>query len=116
MLKEVMPSGRTPHSYAVEIGLCRRQRCHGRGDRRVFVRPVEPGAREQPHGAMIEARMYAVAVELDFVQPLIAFWRRVDELGQLQPDPLRQNGRVGARLARYRPRHAGNGKGLRGGA
>jgi hypothetical protein len=36
------------------------------------VRKVEPGAREQPHGATVEARMYAVAVELDFVQPLIA--------------------------------------------
>jgi hypothetical protein len=36
--------------------------------------------------------MHAVAVELDFVQPRIAFRRRVDELGQLRPDPFRQSG------------------------
>jgi hypothetical protein len=52
---------------------------------------------DQPHGAMIEARMHAVAVELDFVQPLIAFRRRIDKPGELRPDPLRQKGRVGAR-------------------
>jgi len=39
---------------------------------------------------MIEARMHAVAVELDFVQPVRPVWRRVDELGQLRPDPLRR--------------------------
>src|SRR5271165_7190787 len=37
--------------------------------RRIFMRPVEPGAGEQPHRATLEARMHAVAVELDFVQP-----------------------------------------------
>ena len=31
------------------------------------MRPVEPGAGEQPHAAAIEARVYAVAVEFDFV-------------------------------------------------
>jgi hypothetical protein len=51
--------------------------------------PVEPGAGQQAHGAAIEARMHAVAVELDFVEPLIAFRRRVDKLGELRPDPLR---------------------------
>jgi putative transposase len=35
---------------------------------------------------------HAVAVELDFVEPLIAFRRRVDKLGELGPDPLRQTG------------------------
>jgi hypothetical protein len=35
--------------------------------------------------------------------------RRVDELGQLRPDPLPENGRVGARPVRYRPHHAGRG-------
>jgi hypothetical protein len=53
--------------------------------------------------------MHAVAVEFDFVEPLIAVRRRVDKLGQLRPDPLRQNGRVGARTARYRPRNAARG-------
>ena len=66
----------------------------GRGDRRIFVRPVEPGAGEQPHRAAVEARMHAVAVVFDFVQPLIAFRRGVDQLGQLRRDPLRQSGRA----------------------
>jgi hypothetical protein len=56
------------------------------------VRPVEPGAREQPHVAAIEARMHAVAVELDFVQPLISFRRGVDQPGELRGDPFRQAG------------------------
>jgi hypothetical protein len=43
---------------------------------------------------MIEARMHAVAVEFDFMQPLVAFRRRGDQLGQLRPDPLRQSGRA----------------------
>jgi hypothetical protein len=50
-----------------------------------------------------------VAVELDFVEPLIAFRRRVDEPGELRPDPLRQSSGLGARPACYRPHHAGRG-------
>jgi hypothetical protein len=42
---------------------------------------------------MIETRMHAVAVEFDFVEPLIAFGRRFDELGELRRDPRRQSGR-----------------------
>ena len=33
--------------------------------------------------------MHAVAVEFDFVQPLVPFGRLVDELGELRPYPLR---------------------------
>ena len=68
----------------VEIGLLGRERRHRRGDRRVFMRPVEPGAGEQTHGAAIEARMYAVAVEFDLVQPLGPVRRLVDELSELR--------------------------------
>ena len=96
MLNDVMPSGRTPHSSPVEIGLVGPERRHGRGDRRVFMRPVEPGAGQQPHRATIEPRMHAVAVELDLVQPLWSVRRLVDERGQLRPDPFRQTGRAGA--------------------
>jgi hypothetical protein len=56
---------------------------------------------------MVEPRMHAVAVELDFVQPLIAFRRRVDQLRELRRDPFRQSGRAGARRARYGARHDG---------
>jgi hypothetical protein len=37
--------------------------------------------------------MHAVAVELDLVQPVRAFGRGVDKLGQLRRDPIRQGGR-----------------------
>jgi hypothetical protein len=49
---------------------------------------------------MIEARMHAVAVELDFVEPIGSVRRLVDKLGQLWADPLRQTGRIGSRSAR----------------
>jgi hypothetical protein len=55
--------------FAVEIGLARPERRYGLGDRRVFVRPVEPGARQQPDRAMVETCMQPVAVEFDFMQP-----------------------------------------------
>ena len=35
--------------------------------------------------------MHAIPVKLDFVEPLISFRRRVDELRQFRPD-LRQRG------------------------
>jgi hypothetical protein len=81
MPNEVMPSGKDPAQFAVEIGLARPDGRDGRRDRRVFVRPVQPGARQQPHGAAVEARMHPIAVELDLVQPLVALRRRVDEAG-----------------------------------
>ena len=43
---------------------------------------------------MIEPRMHAVAVVFDFMQPLVAVRRRVDQLGELRPDPLRQRGTI----------------------
>jgi hypothetical protein len=74
------------------------------------MRPVETGAGEQPHAAAIEARMRAVAVEFDFVQPAVAFRRRIDQLRELRREPFRQGS--GARTLRYRLRHAGNRNGL----
>jgi len=71
--------------------------------------PVEPGAGEELHRAVVEAGVHAVAVEFDLVQPLIAFRRFVDELGQLRRNPFRRSRR--AWTARYRPRHAGGGSG-----
>jgi len=40
-----------------------------------------------------EARMQAVVVELDFMEPLLSVRCHVDDLGQLRPHPLRQGGR-----------------------
>ena len=78
ILNDVMPSGPTPHSSRVEIGLAVAERRHGHGDRRVFVLPVEPGAGQETHHAAIEPRVHAVAVEFDFVQPTESLRRRVD--------------------------------------
>ena len=36
--------------------------------------------------------MHAVAVEIDFVQPLLAVGRRVNELRELRRDPVRAEG------------------------
>jgi hypothetical protein len=52
------------------------------------MRPVEPGAGEQPHAAAIETRMHAIAVEFDFMQPGVTVRRRVDQLRELRRDPL----------------------------
>ena len=56
--------------------------------------------------------MHAVAVEFDFVEPLIAVRRRVDELSQLRPDPLGQSSRTSAWPARYWGGQAQSPKGL----
>ena len=52
------------------------------------MRPVEASAGEQPYRTAIQARMHAVAVEFDFMQPLVAFGRRIDQLRELRRDPL----------------------------
>jgi hypothetical protein len=46
--------------------------------------PVEPGARQQLDRTAVEPRMHAVAVELDYVQPLVAVRRGVDQLRELR--------------------------------
>ncbi len=45
--------GKDAAQFTVEIGLARAERRHRLGDRRVFVRLVEPGAREQLHRAAV---------------------------------------------------------------
>jgi hypothetical protein len=45
--------GKDAAQLAVEISLARAERRHGIGDRRVFLRPVEPGAGQQPNRALI---------------------------------------------------------------
>ncbi len=58
------------------------------------MRPVEACTGQQLRPATVESRVHAVAVEFDFVQPVVAFRRRVDQLGELRRDPLRQSGRA----------------------
>jgi hypothetical protein len=75
-----------------------------------FMGPREPGAGAEPDRAAIEARVHTVAVELDFVEPIVAFRHRLDQLRELRRDPFRQNGASTA-AAGYRSRGAGGGKG-----
>jgi hypothetical protein len=94
MLKGGDAVGKDAAQFAIEIGLARAERRHRLGDVRIFMRPVEPGAGQKARGAAIEPRMHAVAVELEFVEPLIAFGGRVDELSELRRDQFRQSGRT----------------------
>jgi len=98
--------------FATEIGLARIERRDGFGDRGIFVGPVKASARQQLDRAAVEPRMHAIAVVFDFVQPARSVRRRVDELGQLRPDPVRQGRRSSATPAGYGARHAGSGQGL----
>jgi len=52
-----------------------RQGQYGRGNRRIFMRPVEPSAGQEAHRTAIQPRMQAIAVELDLVQPFRSFRR-----------------------------------------
>jgi hypothetical protein len=73
----------------------------------IFVRPVEPGAGQQLDRAAVEPRVHAVPAVFDFVDPVVAFGCRVDELSELRPYPWRQGGRLDASPARYTARHGG---------
>src|SRR5207248_206590 len=64
-LKEVVPSGRDPAQFPVEIGLAGGERCDRRGNRRVFTRPVEPGACQKPDRAPVQPGVHPITVELD---------------------------------------------------
>ncbi len=50
------------------------------------MRPVEPGAGQQPDGAPVEPSMHPIAVEFDFVQPPRPVQRLVDEFRELRFD------------------------------
>ena len=75
--------------FAVEIGLARVEGRHSLGDRRVFMGPVQPGARQQLDGAAVEPSHHAVAVVFDFVEPLVTVRCGVDQLRELRCDTTR---------------------------
>jgi hypothetical protein len=83
-----------PAQLAVETSLRRRQGGQCRGNRRVFVCPIEPSAGQQPNRPSIQPGMQAIAVELDFMQPLRPDGRFFDQLRKLRLDPVRQTGRL----------------------
>jgi hypothetical protein len=82
--------------FPVEIGLLGRERRYRRRYGRVFMRPVKPGARQQPNGAAVQPCMHAVAIELDFMEPFRPVRRLVDQLGELRLHPGGQRHRLPA--------------------
>src|SRR5690348_7411823 len=54
---------------AIEVKPTRLERRHGLGRRLVARGPVEAGPRQQLHPTVLEPRMEAIAVELDFMRP-----------------------------------------------
>ena len=60
------------------------------------MRPVEPGAGQEPDRATVQPGMHPIAVEFDFVEPLRPFRRLVDEFGELRFDPTGERRRFGA--------------------
>jgi hypothetical protein len=83
--------------FAITIGLAGAKLRHSPGNRRIFVGPVEAGARQQLDRTMIDPGVHAVAVVFDFMGPVVAFRRSVDGLRELRADPLRQGVRAPAR-------------------
>ena len=71
-------------NFAVEQGRAARQACERFDQRREFLRPVQcvTGANDDALAGDRSDR--AITVELDFVQPLIAGGRRLDEGGELR--------------------------------
>jgi hypothetical protein len=77
---------------AVEIGRLHvhvGERCDGA---RVFGGPVEAGPGEQLYAAIVDPCGHAIAVQLDFVDPLRPGWRLLDRLGKLRADELWERG------------------------
>ena len=75
--------------FAVEIGGLDVQVRERRDGAWIFVGPVEPGPSQQLHAAVVDARGHAIAVQLDFVQPLRPRRRLLDRLGKLRRDEVR---------------------------
>ena len=74
------------HDLAVDQRLLAGQSSKASASTPVAVGPVEPGAGEQPHLAVVDARDGPIAVELDLVQPVVAVGHPRRRRRQLRPD------------------------------
>jgi hypothetical protein len=86
--------GRAIGSHAaqlgVEIGGFDVQMGERLSDGRIFFGPVETGSRQQPYPPPLDPGVHAIAVELDFMQPVRAVRRFGHELRQLRLYPIRE--------------------------
>src|SRR6516165_8419067 len=69
------------------------------------MRPVKPGAGQQPDRAPAQLGMHPVAVEFDFMEPVWPVGRLVDQLGELRFDPAGERRCLGAPPVVERLRH-----------
>ena len=69
------------HQLSIKIGSLHRQRAQRLDRVSVAPGPVEAGSGRQLDLPVIQPRVHAVAVVFDFVEPLIAVRRRIDQLG-----------------------------------
>ena len=75
---------------AVDVGVLHLEVRERRDGARIFGCPVEAGSGEELHAPVVDARGHAIAVQLDFVNPLRPRWRLFDRLGELGRDELRE--------------------------
>jgi hypothetical protein len=59
---------------AVQVSLPDREGAQRSGNRRIFVRPVEPGAGQQPDIGAIDPRVNAISIKFQLVRPILAAW------------------------------------------
>ncbi len=85
---EIGDAGLVGHDdLAVEQGGAEAEPLQCAGDGGKAFGPVDPGARQKPHLPTVDARLQAVAVELDLVDPFGAARRLVARLGEAELDP-----------------------------
>ena len=77
---------------AIDVGRAAGQSFRGLGDRPIFVRPVMAAAGERPRFARLEHNLRPIAVELQLMQPVLAFRRLADQgrlhrLDEVEPVP-----------------------------
>ena len=88
---------RLDHKLAIDQGLsCREVLQCGHHALAELPGPVEAAARQELHAAGFEARLQAVAVELDLVKPALAGRSRRDECRQRRLDEIRQGSLFGS--------------------
>ena len=69
------------------------------------MRPIKPGAGQQPGGTPVQPGVHPVAVEFDFMEPVWPVGRLVDQSGELRFDPARERRCLGAPPVVERSRH-----------
>jgi len=84
--------GPKDRDLAVQISGLDGQRGQRRGDRPEAGRPIQAGPGQQPDLTALDPGGGAVAVELDLVEPALAFGRLVDEGGELRRDEVGKQG------------------------